>query len=37
MAINIRNLPEEDIKEVINDYKNGKSMRQIEKDYQITR
>lgn len=37
MAINIRNLPKEDIKKVINDYKNGKSMRQIEKDYQITR
>jgi hypothetical protein len=37
MGINIKQLPEEKLQDVIDDYKNGKSMRQIEKDYGVTR
>jgi hypothetical protein len=37
MGINIKQLNDEQIQKVINDYKNGKSLRQIEKDYNVTR
>ena len=37
MAINIKKLNDELIQKIIGDYKNGKSLRQIEKDYNVTR
>ena len=37
MAINKKNLNQNEIQQIINDYKNGKSMRQIEKEYGVTR
>ena len=37
MAITINKLPENIQEQIINDYKNGKSMRQIEKDYDVSR
>lgn len=37
MAINIKKVPQEILLNIIKDYKNGKSMRQIEKDYGVTR
>ena len=37
MAMNIKSVPENVLEQIIADYKNGKSMRQIEKDYNVTR
>ena len=37
MAISINKVPEETQNKIINDYKNGKSLRQIEKDYGVAR
>ena len=37
MAINIKQIEEDKRQLIIQDYKNGKSMRQIEKDYSVTR
>ena len=37
MAINIKKLTENQIEQIVTDYKNGKSMRQIERDYNVTR
>lgn len=37
MAINIKKVSKEVLLNIIEDYKNGKSMRQIEKDYGVTR
>ncbi len=37
MAVNIKTLNKIDLDKLINDYKNGKSLRQIEKDYGVTR
>lgn len=37
MAINIKKVESQILENIINDYQNGKSMRQIEKDYGVTR
>ena len=37
MGINIKQLNDEQIQQIIQDYQNNKSMRQIEKDYGVTR
>lgn len=37
MAINIKKVEKQILENIINDYQNGKSMRQIEKDYEVTR
>lgn len=37
MAINIKKLKDEQIQQIIEDYQNGKSMRQIERDYNVAR
>lgn len=37
MAINIKKLNPDKIQQIVNDYQNGKSMRQIEREYGVTR
>ena len=37
MAINIKKIEKQILENIINDYQNGKSMRQIEQDYGVTR
>ena len=37
MAINIKKVSDEITQQIIEDYKKGKSIRQIEKDYDVTR
>lgn len=37
MAINIKKFSDEQIQQIVEDYLNGKSMRQIEKDYNVAR
>ena len=37
MAINIKKIEKQILENIINDYQNGKSMRQIDQDYGVTR